>query len=244
MVTFDDGYRDNYTDAFPLLKDAGVAATFFITTGFLDRPRLPWWDEIAWMVRTCEARSMDLRPWLPDVVAFDEPVREQAVRKLLRAYKALPESSNAEYLEAVGHASGRGRYDHAQSRELWMTWDMVREMHRAGMTVGGHTVNHPVLSRMTPAQQETEIAECGRRLAEELNAPMRVFSCPVGNRNSFDDTTKSLLKAAGVSSNFSYYGGVASFEHWDWFDIQRTAVEEFVSLDWFKCLTSVPATFG
>ena len=51
LITFDDGYRDNYEIAFPILKAEGVPATFFIATGFVDTPRLPWWDEIAWMVR-------------------------------------------------------------------------------------------------------------------------------------------------------------------------------------------------
>ena len=52
MVTFDDGYIDNYTTAFPILGEAGVRATFFVTTGFIDTPRPAWWDEIAWMVRS------------------------------------------------------------------------------------------------------------------------------------------------------------------------------------------------
>src|SRR5262245_45583277 len=46
LITFDDGYRDNYADAFPVLKRHGVPATFFITTGFIDDARLSWWDEI------------------------------------------------------------------------------------------------------------------------------------------------------------------------------------------------------
>ena len=52
MITFDDGYRDNYEHAFPALRAAGLPATFFLSTGFLDDPKLTWWDEIAWMLST------------------------------------------------------------------------------------------------------------------------------------------------------------------------------------------------
>ncbi len=60
MITFDDGYRDNHATALPILKREGVTATFFVATGFIDAPRLPWWDEIAWMVRTSRQDGLEL----------------------------------------------------------------------------------------------------------------------------------------------------------------------------------------
>ncbi|MCW3040331.1 MAG: polysaccharide deacetylase, partial [Solirubrobacterales bacterium] len=50
-VTFDDGYRDNYDLALPVLREHRIPATFFVATGFVDRPRVSWWDELAWIVR-------------------------------------------------------------------------------------------------------------------------------------------------------------------------------------------------
>src|SRR5262249_45624183 len=90
LITFDDGYRDNYQIAFPILKAENVPATFFVASGFLDAPRLAWWDEIAWMIRASRRQSVALKHWLRVPVHFDEPDREQAVRALLRAYKAAP----------------------------------------------------------------------------------------------------------------------------------------------------------
>src|SRR5262245_19835107 len=90
LITFDDGYRDNYEVAFPILKSEHVPPTFFISTGFIDAPRVPWWDEIAWMVRMSRRNGIELPGWLPNSVPFDEPDRESAVRTLLRAYKAMP----------------------------------------------------------------------------------------------------------------------------------------------------------
>ena len=207
MVTFDDGYRDNYEAAFPILRGEGVEATFFVATGYIDSPSLPWWDEIAWMVRTCAGNGFDLQPWLDRRLQFDEPEREHAVRTLLRRYKALPSVDADAYLDAIAAAAGTGRASSEDGKALWMNWDMLREMKAAGMTIGGHTVTHPVLARMTPESQQFEIQTCARRLHQELGQPMTCFSYPVGHPSAFDEVTRSALRETGADCAFSYYGG-------------------------------------
>ncbi len=244
MVTFDDAYRDNYETAFPILKHEGVAATFFVTSGFIDAPKLSWWDDIAWMVRTSRLRGMELPAWFDSPIVFDEPDREAALRVLLRRYKSMPSNDAPAYLAAIASASGTGRCPPEVGSSLWMTWDMLREMKDAGMTIGGHTVSHPVLSGMTAEKQEYEIMECGRRLASELGEPMRYFSYPVGNTTAFDETTRACLRKAGVSYAFSYYGGYRRFDDWDDYDVRRVAIETELDADWFRCIVTLPQLFG
>ncbi|MEW5983878.1 MAG: polysaccharide deacetylase family protein [Acidobacteriota bacterium] len=244
LVTFDDGYRDNYEAAFPILRRHGIAATFFIATGFLDCPRLPWWDEMAWMVRTSRRNGIEPGRWLPGPVAFDEPDREMAVRSLLRAYKSMPATSTDAFLEFLGEATGSGRCESGQAAGTWMSWDMVREMHAAGMVIGGHTVTHPVLARLTRERQWEEISTCARRLTEELGEPMRYFSYPVGSRSSFDDDTRACLRRAEVRQAFSYYGGTTTFERWDDFNLCRIGVERDMDGDWVRATVTLPGVFG
>lgn len=229
LVTFDDGFRDNYTIAFPILHAHRVPATFFVTTGFIDRPRLPWWDQIAWMVRASTRETIHLPRYLVEPISLGDPGdpdREQAVRVLLRTYKALPACETDGFLDGVAEATGCGHpEDSSLASELWMTWDMLREMRAGGMTIGGHTVSHQILSRMSPQEQWEEIAGCGKRLEEELGVPMRTFSYPVGHRDSFNADTRKCLERAGVSSAFSYYGGFRELSAWDPYDVPRIAVE-------------------
>lgn len=89
LITFDDGYIDNYEVAFPILQAERVKATFFVTTGFIDSRRVAWWDEIAWMVRTSTRTGARLPGWTGEL-PFDEPDRERAIWRLLREYKSLP----------------------------------------------------------------------------------------------------------------------------------------------------------
>jgi peptidoglycan/xylan/chitin deacetylase (PgdA/CDA1 family) len=240
LITFDDGYKDNYEVAFPILKAESVPATFFITTGFVDLPRVPWWDEIAWMVRTSRKDRIELSGWVPSSVWFDEPDREAAVRRLLRAYKTMPADSTDRFLDAIAKATGAGRCGKDEGIGFWMNWDMLREMQAAGMTVAGHTVTHPILARTSSERQRDEILECGSRLAEEMGEPMRYFSYPVGKPNSFNSVTQKCLREAGVRYAFSYYGGFRRFGDWNNYDVRRVAVETYVTSDWFRSIVTLP----
>jgi peptidoglycan/xylan/chitin deacetylase (PgdA/CDA1 family) len=244
MITFDDGYRDNYEVVFPIVKSESVPATFFVTTGFIDCPRVPWWDEIAWMVRASKRRVAQLPGWLPARVEFDDPDREVAIRTLLRTYKAIPSEATDAYLNDIADATGAGRYDPQAGGLWWMTWDMLREMRAGGMTIGGHTVNHPVLARAPREIQREEIEGCSHRLAMELGQPMRYFSYPVGGTRAFDSVTRECLKAVGVQYAFSYYAGYRRFGDWDDYDIRRVPVESYLTRDWFRSIVELPQLFA
>ena len=244
LITFDDGYRDNYEIAFPILKAEGVPATFFIATGFIDVPRLPWWDEISWMVRMSQQDRIRLSGWLPAPVSFDEPERERTVQMLLRVYKAMSAESTDNYLNAIAEATRSGRCGADVGKTLWMDWEMLREMRATGMTVAGHTVNHPVLARAPREIQRDEILGCCTRLAEEMGEPTRYFSYPVGGSNSFDHVAQECLREAGVLYAFSYYGGFRRFGDWNDYDVPRVPIEKYLTADWFRSIITLPQFFA
>jgi peptidoglycan/xylan/chitin deacetylase (PgdA/CDA1 family) len=241
LVTFDDGYSDNHASALPILRSHGVPAVFFVTSGFVGRGRMAWWDEIAWMVRSSRRPGVDLPGWLPAAFPFDEPAREGAVRKLLGVYKGLPVARTDGFLEAIAAATASGRHPGTEASSPWMTWDMVRELRAAGMEVGGHTVSHQVLSRMSPEAQWAEISGCLRRLEQELGVPVRTFSYPVGQRDSFDLATLDGLRRAGVELAFTYHGGHAATGTMDLLTLPRIAVEQEHTFDQFRAAVLAPA---
>jgi peptidoglycan/xylan/chitin deacetylase (PgdA/CDA1 family) len=244
LITFDDGYRDNYEEAFPILRAHGAPATFFLATGYLDQPRVPWWDEIAWMVRRSSRQSIGPDDWHREAVPWDNPDRERAIYTLLRRYKSFPGYCTEAYLDFLAQATYSGRCPATEMKDEWMTWDMVREMAAAGMSIGGHTVNHPVLSRLTAEEQEEEVAGCARRLQQELGSPMRSFAYPNGKRDSFNQNTRDCLKRTGVEFSFSYYGGYQSFDAFDTLDIRRHPAEASTSLDTFRMVARLPQVFA
>lgn len=243
LLTFDDGYRDNYDQAFPILQARGVQALFFVTVGFLDDGRVSWWDEIAWMVRRATVSRLSPSPLLPRSVAFDEPHRERAIHSLVTRYKELPGTRTSDFLTYLAEATGSGRYPFRQLESEWMSWDMVRAMRDAGMGIGGHTVSHPILSRLPARQQQEEIIGCAQRLQQELQEQMRWFSYPVGDPDFITGEARTCLEQIGVHYAFSHYGGYSSFDELDPYDLRREPIGPGISLPLFQAMVTVPPAF-
>ena len=242
VITFDDGYRDNYELALPALREQGLPAAFFLTTGFLDQPRLPWWDELAWMVDRSTAEWVPAGDWLAHPVSLAD--RRRAVAALTTYYKSLPSERGWDFLEFCGAATGAGRADAEVAQRLWMTWEMAAEIRDAGMTIGGHTVNHPVLARSSPDEQRYEIAECLWRLGEKLGDRPAFFAYPVGLQSAFDATTKDILREASVELAFSLYGGHLRPGRLDPLDVPRASVGLETTRTGFRAMLGAPTLFG
>ena len=241
MITFDDGYRDNFETAFPILRAEKVKATFFLTSGFIGTRTVPWWDEIAWMLRRSPAHALEAPGWLDTNIVYDEPDRNAAIAAVLKAFKKVPAESADLFLEAIGKAT---QSDRCRSADLWMTWDMVRQLRAAGMAIGGHSVAHPVLSMADPARQTSEIVGSVEHISQELREPVICFSYPVGGRTAFNSVSVDILRQAGVLYAFTYYGGFRRFDDWVDYDVRRIPIEPEVTEDWFRCLVTIPGVFA
>jgi peptidoglycan/xylan/chitin deacetylase (PgdA/CDA1 family) len=244
MITFDDGYRDNYTEAFPRLKEHGLTATFFVTTGFLDQPQVPWWDEISWMVRTTEVASLPENEWFQTPVSLKQGQETTALNCFLRIYKSLDGCQTVRFLGYLAEALKTGRCPTEMGRELWMTWDMVREMRDQGMSIGGHSVTHPVLASVSAEQQDFEVSDCRRRLMEELGSPVDAFSYPVGGWASFNEITSNALQRHGFRWGFTYLGGYLKPGRYNPYALRRTAVETDIDRSLFRAVLSLPQWFA
>ena len=245
MITFDDGYIDNYELAFPILQAHDASATFFLTTGFVHDRRLGWWDEIAWMVRTSPRRSLKLSPpWFDDESdAATEPANV-LIRRLLQAYYRLPGHQTDDYLNWVAEVTGSGRAPAILSETLWMNWEQVNEMADGGMSIGAHTVTHPVLARLSAEEQLFEVLESRLVIEQAIRRPVTAFSYPVGRRDAFNSDTRNALSDAGFDWAFSYYGGFVSGEAADRFDIPRVAVEADTEPAEFRAICALPQVFA
>jgi peptidoglycan/xylan/chitin deacetylase (PgdA/CDA1 family) len=241
VLTFDDGYRDNYEVAFPILREFGVPATFFLTSGFLDSPRVAWWDELSWMTTESSRAVLEPGAWFDHPIPLDDD-RRVALGELTGILKSLPSEHTEAFLDHCGAAAGTGRLDASAAADLWMTWEMAAEMRGAGMTFGGHTATHPVLARAKPEAKRREVEECARRLEDELGVSMRFFAYPVGMPTAFDEPTREILRHAGVKLAFSLYGGYLRPGRLDPYDVPRLSIGP--RLTGFRAKLALPGQFG
>lgn len=240
LVTFDDGYSDNYHSAFEVLRHEGARATFFIATGYIDNPRLPWWDAINALIDSTTASTLDLPDYALPILDLSPAAKPDAVRQLLRLYKRLPGERAQALLQRLAELPDA---EQPAAREEWMRWDMLRDMQANGMHIGGHTMHHPVLSRLPIDEQREEILGCAERLQTELGRPLRAFAYPVGNRDSFNADTRQVLREAGVRYAFSYYGGFQGMDTADDYDIRREPIEPYVAPALFEGIFGLPWVF-
>ena len=244
MITFDDGYVDNYEFAYPVLRTNDATGVFFVATGFIDEPRLAWWDEIAWMIRSSKRDTLRLAEnWLDEPLKLDRSDRRQVINQLLRACYRLDGCRTKQFLDGIAEETGSGRAPKEAANEQWMTWDMIREMSAGGMDFGAHTVTHPILANLTAEEQGMEVCESRLRIEKQLDRPITSLSYPVGKRESFNDETRAALSKHGFDCAFSYYGGHSSGADIDRFDIPRVAIESDVSMADFRSCCALPHVF-
>ncbi|MBP1202279.1 peptidoglycan/xylan/chitin deacetylase (PgdA/CDA1 family) [Duganella sp. 1411] len=174
-ITFDDGYADNAVEALPILQRFGLTATFFVATGFLDGGRM-WNDTVIELVRRAPGALFDARTaGLGRLPLGDVAARRAAIGTLIGHLKYLPMEERLALVERLA-----GEADYALPQDLMMSSGQVRQLHAAGMGVGAHTVNHPILAAIPARQAGDEIAAGKQRLETLLGAPVPLFAYPNG----------------------------------------------------------------
>ena len=206
-LTFDDGYEDNCSVAFPILEKYGLTATIFLTTGALDSQKPLWFERLCLAIKKTTHDSVDLELDVPRRFYFrNEAERLNANSQIYWFLRNLPDCERqerlAEILRVLGARDG-GEHDGKM-----LTWDQVRFLKSKGIDFGGHTVNHPFLSRLTPEQAAWEVSECKRRIESELQERVEHFAYPSGREIDFSEASKQAVQNAGYEAAVSTLWGV------------------------------------
>jgi peptidoglycan/xylan/chitin deacetylase (PgdA/CDA1 family) len=241
VVTFDDGYRDNYELAYPVLRAHTAPAIFFVCPGLIDARALGWWDLIAYLVKKTKKHAISLGR---DVFDLQKNKTAAAITELTTRMKSRPHDETAELVARLSEACDVALPDREQqSREL-MTWAQLREVSRGGVAIGSHTHTHRVLGTLREEDQRWELHESKARLEAQLNWQVRTIAYPAGSRNHFTQTTMRLARECGYEGGFSYHSGVNAARRIDPFDIARIApaADEFGAM--FSCGAAIPKVFA
>ena len=173
-LTFDDGYADNATIALPILQRFGVHATVFVATGFIDGGRM-WNDTIIELVRRSPA-TLDLSAAGYGVFTLDSvAARQAAIKSLLDQLKYIPMEERLRQVEAIAALSAVALPD-----DLMMSSAQVRQLHAAGIEIGAHTIDHPILARLPAAEARQQIADGKAALEAMIGTPVNLFAYPNG----------------------------------------------------------------
>ena len=206
VITFDDGYADNAEVALPILQRHGLAASFFVSTGFLDGGRM-WNDSVIECLRACRHTEIDLEAFGLGVFSLANAAqRRDAIGALLPRIKYLSLAGREEAIARLQQICGVT----SLPTNLMMRSEQVREMHRAGMEIGAHTVRHPILTTLTLPEAENEISEGRNKLQAIIDAPVDMFAYPNGKPGrDYDQSHVALLSQLGFRGAVTTAPGVA-----------------------------------
>lgn len=195
-VTFDDGYLDNMELAMPILEAHQIPYTVYVPTGGLEEGAPLWFDRVrASLGSTSQAEVDTARIGLPGPegrLSLSKWQRHATVRQVLDRLWGLP---IGQLLEAVARIERL--YGTTQDPRMLaprMCAAQVRAMHGRGAEIGAHTVHHPNLALMSPAEAEAEM-RAGREALEDLcQAPVDGFAYPGGKMRA---PTVAAARAVG-----------------------------------------------
>lgn len=199
-ITFDGGYAEHADVALPLLQRAGLPATFFVASGFLDGG-YTWSDAVIELVRKAPGTRLNLSRGGFGSYDIGCNTRRRAVIDMLLA--ALAALAPLERLERVRLMARR-------TSSTMLSADQLIALHRAGMEIGAHTVNQAPLASLSNAEARAEIGNGRSRLEALIQAPVRLFAYPSGKPGcDFEQRHGNMLRSAGFDAAVTTAPGAA-----------------------------------
>lgn len=236
-LTFDDGWLDTFTHAFPLLQEYGLPATVFLPLMFIGGHRRFWQERLFYYLRQMQTGGVGIEPlrriaatlpWCPDLGPRDLNFGSLRRRLLRRASAEAEEFVDrlGEVVPAPVELTGRA----------FLNWDEVAAMKRGGMQFGSHTLHHTLLQSSSPSQAEHILCESRTALSEQLGAEVEAVSYPWGRAGYFGPT---LAQSAGYSLGVTTASALCGGGSHPW-RLPRIAVSESALQAWSPAAPSRP----
>lgn len=196
VITFDDGWQDNYQFAFPTLKQYGLPATIFLATDFIGSDRWFWPDQVMFLLEVSKKLmpikqlNEAVKTALMNISGIEERAKQQLYSQMDFA-RSIDSDAVVEWCKRLG-VEVVGRFvDHLSTlvgvelpkRRVLLNWDEVREMAGNGISFGSHSCSHRILTQIPSSEVEQELGSSWQAMLLRGVKPIPVFCYPNGNYN-------------------------------------------------------------
>ena len=238
VVTFDDGYRDNYQYAFPILQQLSIPATIFLSTAVIGAETVLWHDRVFSAFR--ETNAPVLQGYGGNTAIYplrtlaEKLAAQQAVLQFLRL---LDDVEREQWIQVLTTALAVN--DRREVPGLMLSWEEIHSMNCAGVDFGSHTLSHPILAKLPAKRVLEEIRESRTEIEQRLGKPVQTFAYPNGGRMDFDEFTKQAVREAGYLCAVTTLFGTNTVGS-DLFELRRGGPWEehlptfAMKLNWYK----------
>jgi peptidoglycan/xylan/chitin deacetylase (PgdA/CDA1 family) len=229
VITFDDGYADNFQYAFPILKDLNISACFFLATDYIGKGT-PIWDWKLHLMLRSSRNNVVLKDDLNNKLIEREDYKaneSQFLWKLINFLKYLSPEDRSMYLEEFNNQLNVTNINYEEDRCL--TWDETRKMQEEGMEFGSHGASHTSLRDLTQEKIDHELNESWKIISSELNPKNKYFALPFGSNADFRQSTITSIRDSGYNNCLLNVKGVNSSRSGQ-FSLKRKVVMDSSSL--------------
>jgi len=210
VLTFDDGYRDNYTHAFKLARELQIPMSLYLVPGYIESGAHFWWNEDRHLLQHAQVREVQVE----GRVYHLDSTQERAALALLittRVYGASSVAEREAFLTTMRETLAVPFLVAPEDEPaLPLTWQQIQEMTQSGwISFGAHTMHHPILGYLKDSEEvRCEIETCRSVLEQQLGHPVRSFAYPVGKRQHIGQSVRQAVKLAGyawaVTTNYGF----------------------------------------
>lgn len=193
VITFDDGYRDNYENAYPILKKNNVPATIYLSFGHVQGDYFFWYEKLITGLQDTEIGSVDLEDIGSEKFSLeDQENRNDAINNLNFWLKTFTDKERLQKLEIILSRLAVNNTDDSVSPML--SWEMVGKMQENNISFESHTISHPILSRESRQSIEKEVVDSKKLLEEKIGNNVEGFAYPNGTTDDYNDTVLEFVR--------------------------------------------------
>lgn len=236
VITFDDGYLDSYTNAFPILKKYNLPATIYLTTGAVKDNNLFWWDKLAYILNKTKSDSISHK----NLGNFSLKNKNKTFNEIKYKLKDMNEAKKNEIITQLS----KTLKVNIPKEKMFLNWSQIKTMQKNHVSFGAHTVNHPILTNVSLKEAETEIEESKKTIESNLKTKVALFAYPNGHESDFNEDIIQILKKQKFSCSTTYIPGWAD-KNSNPYRLNRVFVKYADNLIMFKNkLTGLDIFFG
>jgi peptidoglycan/xylan/chitin deacetylase (PgdA/CDA1 family) len=213
VVTFDDGYIDNYTNAYPILEQFQIPATIFVTSGYVSSNCEYWWEKLEYLLLNSSSLPDEFKISINGVdidIRLPTANQEQRILTYKRVHtflKSLRPECRSKILAHFTEYAGLGDVIRQDYRS--MDSDEIVNLSRSGLIdIGAHTKNHPVLSALSEEEQYDEIVGSKAALESIIGKPVNSLAYPYGTAEDFIPQTLEIARQAGFKAACTTIRGI------------------------------------
>lgn len=239
IITFDDGYGDNYEIAFEIIRKHKLTATIFLSTYFIDTGKPFWFDKLSYIIKKMPQGPITFGSgkYIFEVTDKNREEIRKSVVKLLRTV------TNEERLNLLSQLEQQSKIvvpkdDLELAKPL--DWRQIREMSDEGIEIGSHTITHPFLTKLTRDEIIYELAESKKIIEDKTGTQVKSIAYPNGDYNQ---TVIYCAKECGYEVGISYEHNFIDINKYQPFSLPRIHVELDVTYPLFQANILFPQVF-